>query len=153
MYNLNDLNERDVYLWMRSKIKKIYIGTVVNFDRGNRGNVIRILVDDKIKEGQGVDARLCDQNLEYGYLSDQMINHIIHFQHPHGRLGAVLEARQLLYNDGYIVMHNANAVSLDLIFDRSDLDIGFRAFAYTKQKELEHIIRMLSGTVLKQKEQ
>lgn len=146
MYNLNDLNERDVYLWIRSKIKKIYIGTVVDFDRGNREDVIRISVDDKIKVGQEADDRLCDKNLEYGYLEDQMINHTIHFKSPYGRTGAILKARDLLYNDGYIFMHDKNHMPLDLIFDKSDLDIGFRAFAFQKSKELDHIICLLKGT-------
>lgn len=147
MHDLNDLEERDVYRWIRSKIKYIYIGTVVDFDRGNRGNVIRILVDDKIKAGPEADKCLYDTKLEYGYLSDQMINHTIHFKSPYGRSGAVLKARQLLYNDGYIVMYNENTVSLDLLFDKSELDIGFRTFAYKKPKELKHIIYMLSQSL------
>lgn len=146
MIDYNDLNERDVYLWMRSKIKKIYIGTIVDFELGHRGDVVRILVDDKIKAGPEADECLYDTKLEYGYLSDQMINHTIHFISPYGRTGAIFKVRTLLYNNGYIMMHNTSAISLDLIFDKSDIDIGFRVFAYKKSKELDHIICLLKGT-------
>ena len=131
---------------MRSKIKKIYIGTVVDFERGHRGDVVRILVDDKIKAGPEADECLYDTNLEYGYLSDQMMNHTIHFKSPYGRTGAILKVRQLLYNDGYIFIHDSNTMSLDLIFDKLSLDIGFRAFAYKRPKELDHIIALLECT-------